>query len=192
MRVTLPSGEVIEQAHTSDVLVHAVDAQGRYIGLVPEGEGIKRVLHPPPITSARWDDANSRWVTTFSLDEHRARALVEVDAAAGAARLRFMTDVPGQAVVYVRKAEQAQRFAAAGFAGEPPPYIAREAAESGLTPQALAEQIIDTGSQWDDVLSPAIEAARMRAKRRVQTATTAEEINNVVRIAREALAAVGG
>lgn len=189
IRVTLADGSTEQQEHATAALVPAVDAEGKYLGLVDEAVAGNRVAHAAPFDGARWD--GKAWTALVTLEAARAQALAEVDAAAGAARMRFATEAPGQAVVYLRKAEQARQYAAAGYTGEPPPYIAREAAESSMTPRALADQIIATAAVWDDVLSPAIEAARMKAKRRLQAATTLAEMQNLALVARQALEALG-
>jgi len=120
----------------------------------------------------------------------RWRACRDIDTAAGEARLRYITDVPGQSAVYLRKAEQAREFEAAGFAGDVPPYIATEAGALGITAEQLARQVLDIAALWDDTLSPAIEAARIAGKQAAQAGETTEAVQAAAQAAIEALAAI--
>lgn len=122
-----------------------------------------------------WDEVSRRWVATPTLAARQADAQAAIDQAAGAARLRYITDVPGQQAVYLRKLEQAHAWLAEPV-GDPPPYIAAEAAATGETPTAAAEAILAIATAWDEQLSPAIEGARISGKRAVSAATTAAEV----------------
>lgn len=98
----------------------------------------------------------------------------EIDAGAGEVRRQFITDLPGQPLVYARKAEQARGWLAATAPQTGDfPAIEAEAAASGIAIGDLVEDIIAAETTWARV-SDAIEAARMAAKRRVAAAITPE------------------
>ncbi|KAB7624310.1 hypothetical protein [Alkalilimnicola sp. S0819] len=93
-----------------------------------------------------------------------------IDLAAGAARLRFVS--PGDLVDQeYREAEAAAR----GWqdAGEPgdavPDEVQAWADASGMTPRAAAQDVIDTGAQWRQVLAQ-VRALRLQGKADVQNA----------------------
>jgi hypothetical protein len=101
----------------------------------------------------------------------------DIDEAAGQARLRHITDVPGQQAVYARKREQAAAYLAAVAADPqadplptPGPYIVAEAAALGVTAAELAANVVEIATLWEDTLSPAIEAQRISGKAAVQVA----------------------
>jgi hypothetical protein len=105
-----------------------------------------------------------------------------IDRAAGEVRCRFITDVAGQQLTYDRK----EREARAWLAAEAPeiadyPFIAAEAAATGVEPGAAAAEIVAAADAWAGIGS-AIEGLRIGAKRAVTAASTRE--------AKEAAAAV--
>lgn len=109
----------------------------------------------------------------------RLRATREIDAAAGEARLRHITDVPGQQAVYIVKREQAAQYLAEFALDEnavAPPYIAQEAAALEVTAEVLALQVMEIAALWEDTLSPAIEAARIGGKAAVMAAVDVEAV----------------
>lgn len=112
-----------------------------------------------------------------ALYERRDGALASVDAAAGRARLRYITSVPGQAETYTRKEQQAREWSAEGFAGAPPSFIAAEAAALERDAQAVAQEIIDLADYWGDVKGPQIEATRRKWKVRLAAAESIDAIN---------------
>ena len=110
----------------------------------------------------------------------RHLALLAVDEAAGEARRRYITDVSGQEAVYITKLGEAQAYIA-GIVDDVPtvaagPYIAAEAAVRGITHREQAELVAGLAAQWNGVLGPAIEAARMAGKLAVEAAETIEAI----------------
>ncbi len=114
----------------------------------------------------------------------RLRAQRDIDRAAGAARLRYITDVAGQQAVYLVKLQQAQAFLAArelDAGAMPPPYIAAEAAAVGMTPQDVAAEIVALATHWNDVVGPQIEAARLGGKAAVEAAAANEGAINAAR-----------
>ena len=106
-----------------------------------------------------------------TLTKLRFFANQEIDRAAGEARLRYITDIPGQEAVYTQKMEQARAFLLVPL-GTVPPYIAAEATATARTAQQAASDIMAVAGSWNDTLSPAIEQARIGGKRQVSLATT--------------------
>ena len=114
----------------------------------------------------------------------RLRAQRAIDQAAGAARLRYITDVPGQQAVYMVKLQQAQAYVAAhaeDAGAAVPPYIAAEANAVGMTPLEVATEVVALAAQWNDVVGPAIEAARLGGKAAVTAAPDNEAAINAAR-----------
>ena len=110
-------------------------------------------------------------MSTTSLRWHAKR---DIDRAAGDARLRYITDVPGQQAVYMTKAVEAAEYLAAyalDVLAIAPPHIAAEAAATGATALAVAQEVAGLGTLWTTGLSPAIEGARLGGKQAVMAAT---------------------
>lgn len=106
----------------------------------------------------------------FMLKQRAHRAL---DEQAGQVRLRYITDVPGQQAVYITKLEQARAFLAAhalNSGAAVPPYLAAEAGATGETALQVATAITTLATLWNEQLGPAIEGARLGAKRSVSAA----------------------
>ena len=97
-----------------------------------------------------------------------------VDAAAGDARLRHITDVPGQQAVYMVKLAQAQAYLADSNAAAP--YVHAEAQAMGEEPAAVAANIVALAAQWNEQLGPLIEAARLAGKRAVNEADDLDSV----------------
>lgn len=113
-------------------------------------------------------------MTPGLLKHHAKRA---IDTAAGEARLRYITDVPGQSAVYLQKMEQARAFIGLAGLGTPPPYITAEATATGVTPINAANAIAAVAALWNDQVGPSIEQARIAGKRAVDAAATPAAID---------------
>lgn len=105
------------------------------------------------------------------LPEIRARAAADIDAAAGAARARYITIAPGQEATYLLKAQQARDFQAAGHAGPVPSLVQAEADATGETAEAACERIRAEEAAWV-AKAAQIEAVRRRGK--IQVAAAAD------------------
>jgi len=144
--------------------------------------GVEVVPFPPqPSPAHEWSGQALAWVLNPSLmpaalAEAQATAQAQVDAAAGRARLRYITDVPGQQATYTRKEQQAREWVDSGYSGAAPSFIAAEAAALDETPQAIAQQVITLADFWAYVKGPEIEAARIKHKAAVRAATTLEAV----------------
>jgi hypothetical protein len=189
MRALSPEeAAVIDTPHR----VWGVDSEGRPVGLVPAAEAFA-VVAGPVGPGLRLDLLSGQWVRDVPLAELQAQALDRIDRAAGAARLRYITDVPGQQAVYVSKELQARQFKAAGYpAGAVPPYVAAEvlAMGEGITPQQAADSILAIADQWQGVLSPRIEQVRLKGKWAIQAAGTEAAVQAAALSAIDALAAI--
>lgn len=187
-------------------VAHLVDAAGRQCGRLVSSSseslasntppGYLAILQPPPGEWHYWSAESLSWIDpggppsehhTFDfsayqwrdqrdVEQSRVHALEAVDQAAGSARLRYITSVPGQAETYTRKESQAREWEALSFAGPPPSFIAAEAEALGRPPQSVAEEVISLADQWSNVIGPAIEAARRKWKVAIEGATTVEAI----------------
>lgn len=126
-----------------------------------------------------WDADSKRWVGTPTLAALKVTGCDAIDAAAGDARRRYITDIPGQDQTYEAKREQAASYAAA-VAIDPqapvPSYIAAEAAALTQTPAAVAAAITAEADDWNETINPAIEAARLGGKAAVNAAADASAV----------------
>lgn len=130
-------------------------------------------------------------MATIAALKHYARQ--DIDRSAGVARLRYITDVPGQQGVYLVKLEQAQAFVAAYAASTSataPPYIAAETAATGSTPIAAANNIVSIAAQWSNVIGPSIEQQRIAGKLAVTAAADEASIESARVAAINALDAI--
>lgn len=169
-----PDGTFENIESNDNVVVHGIDANGEYLGLVSPEQAVGVVSKAPPYAGLRW--LEGKWQRSLTLAEVKVLAQTTIDATAGAARLRYITDVPGQGATYLLKAEQAAAFIAAGGVGTVPPYIQAEADATGATPMQAATNIDAIAQAWAGVLGPAIERERIRGKRLVDAALTAEAV----------------
>jgi hypothetical protein len=106
----------------------------------------------------------------------KARAIDSVNMAAGASRVKFITDIPGQESTYHFKKEEMERY----FGTPTPspdafPFLAAEAQATNSTMAAVAAAVRETWSQWQP-RAVAIEAARRGAVVEIQTAQTVEAV----------------
>jgi len=88
-----------------------------------------------------------------------------IDAAAGRARQRYITSVPGQAETYLLKAQEADTYAAAGYPADLTqyPWLTKETQATGMTPRAAADAIIAQRDAWV-VIGSSIELERRKGK----------------------------
>jgi hypothetical protein len=126
-----------------------------------------------------------------TLDGVKQRACDVIDAAAGAARGRFVTTTPMQDGTYTLKFAQAEAYLAAGAPEDASayPWIALEAQETGKTPAEAAQRIFDTGTPWTTTIGPLIESKRVGFKDKV---TAAETVDAVLDFMREGLSVLNG
>lgn len=128
---------------------HGVDASGASLGVVPLGTAFSHAVPPPPNTGPGWlwSFEHEAWNFTPSMTDAINAALISIDAAAGAARLRYITDVPGQFATYALKLEQAKAFL---DGGQVQPFVQAEADAMGSTATEAAQFIVATAAGWQE------------------------------------------
>lgn len=142
-------------------------------------------LPPQPSPAHEWSGQALAWVLNPSLmpgalAEAQGAAQAQVDAAAGQARLRYITDVPGQQATYQRKEQQAREWVESGYSGPAPSFIAAEADALGEQPQQIAQQVITLADFWAYSKGPEIESARIKHKALIRAATTLEAVQTAL------------
>lgn len=123
------------------------------------------------------------------LDAARIDARVKVDIAAGKARSRHITTVPGQSETYTEKAAEAKRYLADNPSSDVAvdyPWVAADSEAFGVSFRVAAEAIIEKHSQWK-MLGSTIEMIRLRAKEDIAAATSPMQCATIARIASETL-----
>lgn len=160
---------------------------------VPLNAGESGYEHEGSPPAGRWRLAGGQLVSApivEPIEQSIVRGEAVIDDAAGRARLRYITDIPGQQATYTRKEQQAREWAAAGFTGAAPSFIAAEAAALGIGAQLLAEQVIALADYWAEVKGPEIEAARIKHKAAIRAATTEADVRAVCELALAELGAM--
>ena len=191
INVRMADGSVSTATSSDAVVVYGVDAFGNYLGQVAPALATSiATCAPPAPTGWQWQLTPPSWQKVVLLADAIADAQAIIDAHGGLARCKYITNAPGQSAVYLRKSQQATQYAAAGFTGTVPPYIAQEAAATGVTATVLAQQINTITNLWDNQLSPAIEAARIGGKKTVGAATTIAAVATALASALASLATI--
>lgn len=174
---------------TTDQVALLVAADSEMPGWIDSGTYHRQPSRPGH--GFEWDSASRAWLASMpALERYRSVAYQAIDRAAGAARLRYITSVPGQAETYTRKEEQARAWAATGFSGQAPSFIAAEAAALQVPARQVAEEVIALADFWAQVKGPEIEAARIVGKARVRAALDEATIAAAQAAAEVALAAL--
>ncbi|MDD1499632.1 hypothetical protein PVA19_14505 [Agrobacterium sp. CNPSo 3708] len=110
-----------------------------------------------------------------SLADLKARLKASIDDTAEAERRKYITQGAGQAMTYMRKADEASRYIAAtnpdasGY-----PLLSAEVGITAPTMQEVAQVVHAAYSQWQ-IISAAIEAARLATKAAIESSETIEE-----------------
>ena len=129
----------------------------------------------------------------MTIQRQRREARQEIDAAAADARLRHLTKLPGQDMVYAAKLAQAQAYItahAADSGAAVPGYVAAEVAAVGGTALAAAQAIVAAAQAFHDGAGPDIEQARRAGKLAVQAADNHEDIQTAQAAALAALLSI--
>ncbi|MCI0732254.1 MAG: hypothetical protein L0Y38_00335 [Methylococcaceae bacterium] len=106
------------------------------------------------------------------IDRAAQAAISAVNAAAGAARLKYLTRSFGQELVYAIKDQHARAFKDAVYAGTVPAFVQAEATATGTSHQAACDAIIALADQWISI-GAAIDGARRTAMVQIAAAVTA-------------------
>lgn len=163
-------------------LKHYVRADGTYYGqsdVLPDSCSAVEIA--PPSASCRWNGA--AWTDpSLSLDFLRAAAKANVDLAAEAYRLTFITAGSGQAMAYTQKLDEARAYLAnSSLTDAECPHIFAEVGITGETAEGVAQVVVGMHAAWQ-VKSAEIERKRLAAKVAIDTAETAEAISAAAEI----------
>lgn len=112
------------------------------------------------------------------LADQKAAAIADINKAVGEIRLRFITDLPGQQIIYARKESEARTYLALDKQPENLSGFPLLAAEVGLTaPDAyqLAQLWLNMSDQWAYVAS-VLENARLATGIAVSICQSVEQI----------------
>lgn len=133
---------------------------------------------------SRRETASAR--SAAELIDRRASAFAIIKAAAGAARAKYISTIPGQEMIYLAK----EREAVAYLAGEPGdyPFLAAEVGETGETIEQVAQVILNLAAAWR-VIGAGIEALRVRANAAVHAAEDVEAVDAALAVFTEGIAA---
>lgn len=148
--------EVPADAHPGcDLIIVADDfGLGRF-GPAPEDGGFDDRPHARP---------------ALPLDQIKAQLRRQVDMAAEAERLNYITGGAGQAMTYSRKVEEARAcLAAAEPAPQDYPLLAATIGIDGADVVAVAQLVIAMDAQWTQI-GAAIEAVRLGSKAAIDAA----------------------
>lgn len=191
-------GEIVQTGSCSEDWIELQARPGLTVGVgladmncnYVDADGNLQQIEPRPSIEHRLNRDLGRWEDMRDLERVKQAALDEVDRVAGQARLRYITSVPGQAETYAKKEEQARAWASAAYWGDPPSFIAAEAAALNVTPQSVAEEVIALADFWANVKGPQIEATRRKWKVSLEGAHTPSEVDSMVEAARVELDAL--
>lgn len=145
--------------------------------------GVVAITEPGPLPSGAiiigstltGEDAPTRtWtIEQPNLADLKKALTTQVNTAAGAFRLNFITDIPGQQATYLAKEAEAKRWTEDAGQGDFP-YLSAESAATGTSMAAVAALVLATAEQWR-ALDPRIEGARRGATCGIDAAETAAE-----------------
>lgn len=149
------------------VLVQPADAPAVSAGEVAELDGVE-------FSGDAW---RQKWVirnrTSDEFAAYERDLHLQIDAAAGAFRTRFITDVPGQQQTYAEKEAEARAWTSEADPADFP-FLTAEAAARGVPIADVVALVIGTANAWR-VLGAAIEGTRMGAKAGVTAARQAND-----------------
>jgi len=106
-------------------------------------------------------------VAEVDLDAVRTALYARIDSAAEDVRARFVTAGSAQAMIYLKKEDEAR--AVVWGQNKPTPFLDAEAAATGVTVAALAALVVAKADAWA-AKAAQIEALRLGAKRAVAQA----------------------
>lgn len=158
-----------------------------------DGEGF--IAYPPrPGPWNVWDGAE--WIDPRTPEDHAAElvaarqaAIREITAIRGAARLAYITDIPGQDMLYMAKMEEAREYIAATDPDPADyPLIASEVGVTAPTADEVAQVFLNLNALWRYAAGQ-IDAACFQAEGAVMVAPDAATITAIVAGLRNALAA---
>jgi hypothetical protein len=147
-------------------------------------QGVATTEAPTPNSVHRWVDGAPRWVVP--LDEARAVAIQQIDAAGESLRLAVVNHMTMQTEEYRQALQQAQAWRAAGYPETdeqpaPPDVVSWAMAKwrNGWTPRQACDDILTTAALWEAVLSK-VRMLRLVNKEDVRHAPDADTAFRVV------------
>lgn len=134
-----------------------------------------------------WDHAADAWVDprtpddlSAELDSARNDALAAITVLRGRARLAYITDLPGQDMLYIAKAEEAKAYLADP---EPDPadypLVMSEVGVTAPTPYEVAQIFANLNALWRHAAG-SLDAACFQAEAAVQQAPDIDTINAIL------------
>lgn len=129
-------------------------------------------------------------INVNKLEELRADAQREVLSSIKAARMAYITSLPGQDAIY-----QAKEVEAKNYLLELPttldnyPLLAAEVGLTAPTAYELAQVWLNMASNWR-IIASKLETARMVANQGTQIATSKEELNTIISTLKTTLSAI--
>lgn len=165
-RLSAPTSEAVYAAQTDERWISSEKVFSDETHFI--SNGLFCPFPQRPSLHHEWDWTSLEWKQSpTAVVQARVRGAELIDTAAGLARSRHITTVPGQSETYTAKYQEALAFIAAGYPVELSsyPFIAGESQpHTWMTPMQAATRIATLGSYWRDVLGPAIEAIRVNGK----------------------------
>ena len=126
-----------------------------------------------------WRVVNGELVL-FDMEPYRKVAKDRINSLVGDIRLKYITNIPGQDPIYLKKEIEAKNYLS-----DPSPNMANYpflSSEIGITAETayqLAQIWLYMSNMWNNIAA-SLEAARLGAQRVIESATTVEQINVVV------------
>lgn len=114
-----------------------------------------------------------------ALEAYKEKAFARVAEVHILQRSQFLTDLPGQDNLYMRKEAEARRYL-----DEPPtvldpskyPLIYNEALYTNRSYGAVAQEYVDRAKAWEDFLGP-LEGIRQKAKAAIRAAASIADVD---------------
>lgn len=150
---------------------------GEAVMSIPDGEGN---LSAEPYYISDED------ITPLDFETFKIELIGRINAAAGRARLKFITDAPGQAETYLKKAEQAKEFLAKGGVKGDYLFLDAEIAAIGGTLTEAANFVLEQHDGWV-YLGSKIELIRRVAIEAIKDITDEQEQPQVNTLAEQAI-----
>ena len=167
--------EITTAAHAA-----LLDAQAAGQTIVAGADGLPALIAPPQPSAAE------------VLAAAKGAALAGAALMIAAARTGFITDLPGQEMIYLGKEDEARRWLAASAPVLVDyPFLAAEVGITAATPGELAALWLAMAAAWRSVAAQ-IEAARMTAVGAIGAAGTAGEAEAAVGALQAALGQIAG
>lgn len=125
------------------------------------------------------------------IEQYKNDAKKAIDRAAGRARAKYITAVPGQEATYLLKATEAETYISNGRPEDTTPYplMTAEAQVRGISVSEMADLIITTKNAWVQ-LAAQVEVLRIDGKLQIDNATTHEEVDTIRQITITQLSAI--